>query len=88
MKMPMSLQGTHLIGTLSIFALACGQIQKNGKSRLEPTLEKLAEIVRVADGRDAKTSLCIIDSQIVKNTDTAKEKGMMEGRKFLESRVM
>jgi hypothetical protein len=45
-------------------------------------------MVCVPDGRDAKTSLCAGDSQSVKNADTAKEKGMMEGGKFLESRVM
>jgi transposase len=55
---------------------------KNGKSRLEIALEKLVEMVRVADGRDAKTSLCIIDSQSVKNTDTAKEKGYDGGKKI------
>ncbi len=36
---------------------------------------------RVSDGRNTKTSLCIIDAQSVKNTDTAKEKGYDAGKK-------
>lgn len=36
---------------------------------------------RVNDGRNIKTSFCIIDAQSVKNTDTAKEKGYDAGKK-------
>lgn len=33
------------------------------------------------NGRNAKTSFCIVDAQSVKNTDTAKEKGYDAGKK-------
>jgi|SRR5713101_580885 len=36
---------------------------------------------RKADGRDEKTSFCIVDAQSVKNTDTAGEKGYDAGKK-------
>src|SRR5713101_502666 len=36
---------------------------------------------RKADGRDEKTSFCIVDAQSVKNTDTAREKGYDAGKK-------
>ena len=38
--------------------------------------------MRIHDGRDYKTSFCIIDSQSVKNTDTAEEKGYDAGKKI------
>ncbi len=40
----------------------------------------MVEIIRVNDGRDQKTSFCIIDAQSVKNTDTAENKGYREKR--------
>lgn len=36
---------------------------------------------RIKDGRQEKTSFCIIDAQSVKNTDTAQEKGYDAGKK-------
>lgn len=36
---------------------------------------------RIEDGREEKTSFCIIDAQSVKNTDTAEEKGYDAGKK-------
>jgi transposase len=36
---------------------------------------------RIKDGRNGKTSFCIIDAQSVKNTDTAKNKGYDAGKK-------
>lgn len=38
-------------------------------------------LVRLQNGRNAKTSFCIIDAQSVKNTDTAEEKGYDAGKK-------
>lgn len=36
---------------------------------------------RINDGRNTKTSFCIIDAQSVKNTDTAENKGYDAGKK-------
>lgn len=41
----------------------------------------MVEKVRLALGRNAKVSFCIIDAQSVENTDTAKEKGYDAGKK-------
>ena len=48
---------------------------------LEKILQKLVEEARKKDGRKPKDSLIIIDSQSVKNTDCAKEKGYDAGKK-------
>ncbi len=37
--------------------------------------------LRTRNGRNAKTSFCIVDAQSVKNTDTAEEKGYDAGKK-------
>lgn len=37
--------------------------------------------VRLGNGRNEKTSFCILDAQSVKNTDTAEEKGYDGGKK-------
>jgi transposase len=37
--------------------------------------------VRINNGRNEQTSLCIVDAQSVKNTDTAKHKGYDGGKK-------
>jgi transposase len=37
--------------------------------------------VRIENGRNGKTSFCIIDAQSVKNTDTAENKGYDAGKK-------
>lgn len=50
-------------------------------SLLEQALTKLVAIIRVNHGRKAKTSFCIIDSQSVKNTDSAEDKGYDAGKK-------
>src|SRR5208283_5791788 len=42
---------------------------------------KLVGDMRTQDDREVKTSFCIIDSQSVKNTDTAEEKGYDAGKK-------
>ena len=38
--------------------------------------------IRTSNGRDVKPSLCIIDSQSVKNTDSAEQKGYDAGKKI------
>ena len=38
--------------------------------------------IRTSNGRAVKTSLCIIDSQSVKNTDSAEQKGYDAGKKI------
>ena len=37
--------------------------------------------IRINDGRKAKSSFCIVDSQSVKNTDAAQSKGYDAGKK-------
>jgi transposase len=50
-------------------------------SVLEKLLYEHVAAWREADGRDAKTTLGIVDAQSVKNTDTADEKGYDAGKK-------
>ena len=50
-------------------------------SLLESLLQEEVMKHRLKEGRTAKTSLCIIDAQSVKNTDTAQEKGYDAGKK-------
>jgi len=52
--------------------------KKNGEepSLLELVLKKLVGEVRISNGRKEKTSFCIIDSQSVKNADTAEKNGL------------
>lgn len=38
--------------------------------------------IRIKNGRNGKTSFCIVDAQSVKNTDTAKNKGYDAGKKI------
>lgn len=38
--------------------------------------------IRIENGRNGKTTFCIVDAQSVKNTDTAKEKGYDAGKKI------
>jgi len=37
--------------------------------------------IRIENGRNGKTSFCIVDAQSVKNTDTAENKGYDAGKK-------
>ena len=53
-------------------------------SLLDKIMQELVLSERVIKGRDAKTSMIIVDSKSIKNTDTAEKKGMMEGKKYLE----
>ncbi|WP_145971830.1 IS5 family transposase [Wolbachia endosymbiont of Cimex lectularius] len=58
--------------------------KKNGEepSLLELVLKKLVGEARISNGRKEKTSFCIIDSQSVKNADTAEKKGYDAGKKI------
>ena len=61
--------------------------KENGEKLLEEVLKKNNAKNSIAYERKAKTSFVIIDSQSVKNTDTAKEKAMILGKRFRESSV-
>lgn len=50
----------------------------------EKILQKLIEETRKNQGKKAKTSFVIIDSQSVKNTDSAKKKATMRAKKSQE----
>ena len=51
------------------------------ESILEQVLKKLVGAARRSNGRKEQTSFCIVDSQSVKNTDTAGHKGYDAGKK-------
>ena len=50
-------------------------------SILEQVLKKSVGEARQSNGRKEQTSFCIVDSQSVKNTDTAEQKGYDAGKK-------
>ena len=52
-----------------------------GESVLDIAKKQLVAKTRTDNGRNKKTSFCIIDAQSVKNTDTAEEKGYDAGKK-------
>ena len=51
------------------------------ESILEQVLKKLVGAARRSNGRKEQTSFCIVDSQSVKNTDSAEQKGYDAGKK-------
>ena len=53
---------------------------KQGVSVLEQALRQEVGAARIQDGRPALTSFLIVDSQSVKNTDTAERKGYDAGK--------
>jgi len=58
---------------------------KDGEeSALDRVLRELVESERVINGRDQQTTMIIVDSKSVKNTDTAEEKGYDAGKKLRE----
>ena len=57
-------------------------------SILEQVLKKSVGAARQNNGRKEQTSFCIVDSQSVKNTDTAGHKGYDGGRRCRESSVI
>ena len=56
--------------------------RENQESVLDRVLRKLVEAERVIDGRNEQTTMIIVDSKSVKNTDTAEEKGFDAGKKL------
>lgn len=58
--------------------------KENGKSLLDEILIKLVGLERQwADGREPKTTMVIVDSKTIDNTDTASEKGYDGGKKII-----
>jgi transposase len=56
---------------------------KDGEeSALDRVLRELVESERVINGRNQQTTMIIVDSKSVKNTDTAEEKGYDAGKKL------
>jgi transposase len=61
-----------------------GKAGESDISYFEQAMQELVVRERVAMGRQAKTSMVIVDSKSVKNTDTAEEKGYDAGKKLPE----
>jgi len=55
-----------------------------GKSILDKALEELVTSERIINGRQAETTMPIVDSKSVKNAFTAEEKGYDGGKKYQE----
>jgi len=54
------------------------------ESAIDCAMRELVESERIIHGRDSgKTTMIIVDSKSVKNTDTAEEKGFDAGKKLL-----
>ena len=59
--------------------------EENEESVLDRIMRELVENERINQGREsAKTTMIIVDSKSVKNTDTAEEKGFDAGKKLQE----
>jgi transposase len=58
---------------------------KQGISVLKQALRQEVEAARIQDGRPALTSFLIVDSQSVKNTDTAERKGYDAEKRYRAS---
>ena len=54
------------------------------ESVFDRVLRELVESERVINGRNQKTTMTIVDSKTIQNTDTAEEKGYDAGKKNLE----
>lgn len=59
-----------------------GKENELGISLFEQAMQELVMSERVIKGREAKTSMIIVDSKSVKNTDLAEEKGYDAGKKL------
>ena len=56
---------------------------KDGEeSTLDHVLRELVESERVINGRNQQTTMIIVDSKSIKNTDTAEKKGYDAGKKL------
>jgi len=58
-----------------------GEVGKSGESLFEQAMRELVMSERVIDGREVRTSMVIVDSKSVKNTDLPEEKGYDAGKK-------
>jgi transposase len=54
------------------------------ESVLDRVMRELVESERCINGRDPQTTMLIVDSKSIKNTDTAEEKGYDAGKKLQE----
>jgi transposase len=61
------------------------QADADGETLLDRVLDKLVKAARVKDGRAEKTTMIIVDSKIIRNADSAREKGDDAGKKLRES---
>jgi transposase len=59
-----------------------GEINESGKSYFEQAMHELVMAERVLKGREAQTTMIIVDSKSVKNTDLPEEKGYDAGKKL------
>ncbi len=57
---------------------------ESGKSYFEQAMHELVIAERVLKGREVQTTMVIVDSKSVKNTDVAEEKGYDAGKKRQE----
>ena len=57
---------------------------ENGVSLLDRILRKLVEIERQENERSSHTTMIIVDSKSIQNSDTAENKGYDAGKKSLE----
>ena len=65
---------------LSLRCLASAKADE--ESLLDRVLREFVEGERNANGRENQTTMIIVDSKSVKNTDTAEEKGFDAGKKL------
>jgi len=63
------------------FRMWTKKIRDTNQSILDKILEELVESERIINGRNPETSMIIVDSKSIKNTDTAEEKGYDGGKK-------
>jgi transposase len=56
----------------------------DGSSILDEVLNKLLKSERIINGRQPETTMIIVDSKSIKNTDTADQKGYDEEKKYRE----
>lgn len=55
--------------------------EEGQESVFDQVLDELVERERIASGRESQTTMSIIDSKTIQNTDTAEEKGYDAGKK-------
>jgi transposase len=56
----------------------------DGSSILDEVLNELLKSERIINGRQPETTMIIVDSKSIKNTDTADQKGYDEEKKYRE----